>query len=52
MPVYSKYQNKKGRTMYHVISIFVAVVAVAMFASPIVSAMVETFERINAALIF
>lgn len=38
--------------MYHVISIAVAVAVVAMFVSPIVSAMVETFAHVNAALAF
>lgn len=38
--------------MYHLISIAVATAAVALFASPVISAMVETFARVNSALTF
>lgn len=36
--------------MYHAISIAIAVAAVALFVSPVISAMVETFASVNAAL--
>lgn len=36
--------------MYHLITIAIATAAVALLVAPVVTAMVETFARVNAAI--